>query len=157
MKKKKNINKKQIKNYQKFNSNSELNCSKYIKQSINILSNPIYLSMTFGLCTIYFIVTNIQFWMTAYLIDIIGANPLIVVSVFSFTTITAPLSGIIIGGTFSDSYGGYKGKNTYKAIQMCVAFGLIAFIFAFPLGFLFLLIFLLFFVLMMKNKVLFGE
>ena len=98
--------------------------------------------MTFGLCSVYFIVTNIQFWMTAYLIEIIGANPLIVVSVFSFTTITAPLSGIIIGGTLSDSYGGYKGKNTYKAIQMCVAFGLIAFIFAFPLGFIFSFIYI---------------
>ena len=132
----------QIKTYQKFNSKSELNCSKYIKQSINILSNPIYLTMTFGLCSVYFIVTNIQFWMTAYLIEIIGANPLIVVSVFSFTTITAPLFGILIGGTLSDNYGGYKGKNTYKAIQMCVAFGLIAFIFAFPLGFIFSFIYI---------------
>jgi len=135
-------NKNPIKNFQRINSKPKLNCSKYIKKSINILSNPIYLSMTFGLCSVYFIVTNIQFWMTAYLIDIIGANPLIVVSVFSFTTITAPLSGIIIGGTLSDSYGGYKGKNTYKAIQMCVAFGLIAFIFAFPLGFIFSFIYI---------------
>ena len=135
-------NKNPIKNFQRINSKPKLNCSKYIKKSINILSSPIYLSMTFGLCSVYFIVTNIQFWMTAYLIDIIGANPLIVVSVFSFTTITAPLSGIIIGGTLSDSYGGYKGKNTYKAIQMCVAFGLIAFIFAFPLGFIFSFIYI---------------
>ena len=34
--------------------------------------------------------------------------------------------------TFADKYGGYKGKNTFKAIQMCTAFGFISFVFAFP-------------------------
>ena len=116
------------------NSNS---CSIFIQQSIEILSNPLYILITMGLCTIYFIVTTIQFWMTSYLIDIIQANPLLVIISFSITTITAPLFGIIVGGIISDSYGGYKGKNTYKAIQMCCSFGFISFIFAFPLGFLF--------------------
>ena len=130
------------KSYSHFSSSMKNIYINFLKKSIKILSNPIYISMTFGLCSVYFIVTNIQFWMTAYLIDIIGANPLLVVSVFSFSSITAPLLGILIGGTLSDNYGGYKGKNTYKAIQMCVAFGLIAFIFAFPLGFIFSFIYI---------------
>ena len=130
------------KSYSHYSSSTKNIYINFIKKSIKILSNPIYISMTFGLCSVYFIVTNIQFWMTAYLIDIIGANPLLVVSVFSFSSITAPLLGILIGGTLSDNYGGYKGKNTYKAIQMCVAFGLIAFIFAFPLGFIFSFIYI---------------
>ena len=130
------------KSYSHYSSSTKNIYINFLKKSIKILSNPIYISMTFGLCSVYFIVTNIQFWMTAYLIDIIGANPLLVVSVFSFSSITAPLLGILIGGTLSDNYGGYKGKNTYKAIQMCVAFGLIAFIFAFPLGFIFSFIYI---------------
>ena len=130
------------KSYSHYSSSMKNIYINFLKKSIKILSNPIYISMTFGLCSVYFIVTNIQFWMTAYLIDIIGANPLLVVSVFSFSSITAPLLGILIGGTLSDNYGGYKGKNTYKAIQMCVAFGLIAFIFAFPLGFIFSFIYI---------------
>ena len=130
------------KSYSHYSSSMKNIYINFLKKSIKILSNPIYISMTFGLCSVYFIVTNIQFWMTAYLIDIIGANPLLVVSVFSFSSITAPLLGILMGGTLSDNYGGYKGKNTYKAIQMCVAFGLIAFIFAFPLGFIFSFIYI---------------
>ena len=137
--KKEKISQKSYSHYSSSMKNIYIN---FLKKSIKILSNPIYISMTFGLCSVYFIVTNIQFWMTAYLIDIIGANPLLVVSVFSFSSITAPLLGILIGGTLSDNYGGYKGKNTYKAIQMCVAFGLIAFIFAFPLGFIFSFIYI---------------
>ena len=93
--------------------------------------------VTFTLCCIYFIVTGIQFWMTSYLIQIINADPIQVVIVFSFSSISAPLLGILTGGTFADKYGGYKGKNTFKAIQMCTAFGFISFVFAFPLGFLF--------------------
>ena len=113
------------------------NCTKFFHQAIEVLSNKLYVCVTFGLCSIYFIVTGIQFWMTAYLIKIIGADPMKVIITFSFATVTAPLSGILIGGTFADQYGGYKGNNVYKAIQMCAAFGFISFIFAFPLGFLY--------------------
>ena len=62
--------------------------------------------------------------------------------VFSGISITAPLSGVIVGGTISDKYGGYKGKNVIKAIKMCIAFGLVSFVFAFPMGFLFQFIYL---------------
>ena len=109
----------------------------YFKQASEVLSNPLYVCVTLTLCCIYFIVTGIQFWMTSYLIQIINGDPIQVVIVFSFSSISAPLLGILTGGTFADKYGGYKGKNTFKAIQMCTAFGFISFVFAFPLGFLF--------------------
>jgi MFS family permease len=84
----------------------------------------------------FFIVTGIQFWITSYLIDILGNNPIQVVVMFSIVSITAPLAGVLIGGTFADKYGGYKGKNTLKALKLCCAFGVVSFVFAFPLGFL---------------------
>jgi hypothetical protein len=90
----------------------------------------------------YFIVTGIQFWMTSYLIDILENNPLEVAAIFSIVSITAPLGGVIIGGIFADKYGGYKGKNTLKALKLCSAFGVIAFVFAFPIGFLYSLIYI---------------
>ena len=62
--------------------------------------------------------------------------------IFSAVSITAPLAGVIIGGTFADKYGGYKGKNTLKALKLCIAFGVVAFVFAFPLGLLTSLIYI---------------
>ena len=118
------------------------NLNLYFYQSKQVLTNPLYLTVTFGLCSIYFIVTGIQFWMTEYMIGILGIQPVIVVIVFSLTSVTAPLSGVIVGGVFADKYGGYKGKNTVKAIKLCVAFGFISFVFAFPMGFLFDLFYL---------------
>ena len=118
------------------------NLNLYFYQSKQVLTNPLYLTVTFGLCSIYFIVTGIQFWMTEYMIGILGIQPVIVVIVFSLTSVTAPLSGVIVGGVFADKYGGYKGKNTVKAIKLCVAFGFVSFVFAFPMGFLFDLFYL---------------
>ena len=96
-----------------------------------------YLFVTLGLCSMFFIVTGIQFWLTIYLIEILGNDPVHVVIIFSLVSVTAPLGGVLIGGTFADRYGGYKGKNVLKALKLCCAFGVVAFVFAFPIGFLY--------------------
>ena len=118
------------------------NLGRYLLQAKIVLTTPLYISITLGLCSIYFIVTGIQFWMTKYLIEILGGEPILVNTLFSIISVTAPLSGVILGGTFSDKYGGYKGENAIRAIKLCIAFGLISFVFAFPMGFLFQIIYL---------------
>ena len=118
------------------------NLGRYLFQAKTVLTTPLYISITLGMCAIYFIVTGIQFWMTKYIIEILDIEPLLVNIVFSAISITAPLSGVLVGGTISDKYGGYKGKNVIKAIKMCIAFGLVSFVFAFPMGFLFQFIYL---------------
>jgi len=85
----------------------------------------------------YFISSGIQFWMTSYLIDILDNDPFKVVIIFSIVSITGPLFGVIVGGTFADKYGGYKGKNILKALKLCSAFGVVSFVFAFPIGYLY--------------------
>jgi len=115
---------------------------KYCNQVYQVVSNPLYITTAMALCSIYFIVTGIQFWMTNYLIDILGNDPVLVVVIFSIVSITAPLGGVIVGGTFADAYGGYRGKNTLKALKLCSAFGVIAFVFAFPIGFLYSIIYI---------------
>jgi MFS family permease len=118
------------------------NFRRYCSQATTVICNLLYICVTLGLCSMFFIVTGVQFWITSYLIDILGNNPVHVVIIFSTISITAPLAGVIVGGTFADRYGGYKGKNTLKAIKLCCAFGVIAFVFAFPLGFLTSLIYI---------------
>jgi len=118
------------------------NIRKYCGQVRDILCNPLYITTCMALCSIYFILTGIQFWMTIYLTDILGNDPIMVMIIFSFVSITAPLGGVLVGGTFADAYGGYRGKNALKALKLCSAFGVIAFIFAFPLGFLYSIIYI---------------
>ena len=117
------------------------NLSLYWLQSKEVLCNPLWVWVCLGLCSMYFIVTGIQFWITAYLIDYLGNDPVQVIFVFSFVSITAPLAGVLIGSTFADRYGGYKGKNVIKALKLCSAFGVVAFIFSFPIGFLYSLVY----------------
>ena len=102
----------------------------------------LYIWVCLGLCSMYFIVTGIQFWITSYLIDYLGNDPVQVIFIFSFISITAPMSGVLIGSSFADKYGGYKGKNVKKALKLCSAFGLVAFIFSFPLGFLYSIVYI---------------
>jgi len=106
-------------------------------QAKTVLTNKLYVSITLGMTSIYFIVTGIQFWITKYLIEILGVEPIVVNVIFSIISITAPLSGVLFGGTLSDKYGGYKGKYETKALQMCAAFGILAFFFGLPMGFIF--------------------
>ena len=115
---------------------------RYFWQSKRVLSQPLYITITLGMTSLYFIVTGIQFWITKYLVEILYTDPLAVNMIFSIISITAPLFGVLCGGTISDRYGGYKGKNEKKAIEMCVLFGLVSFVFAFPLGFLFQIVYL---------------
>ena len=118
------------------------NLSRYLYQTKIVLTTPLYVTITLGMCAIYFIVTGIQFWMTKYLIEILDIEPLLVNIIFSGISITAPLFGVLVGGAISDIYGGYKGKNVIRAIKMIIAFGLVSFVFAFPMGFLFQIIYL---------------
>jgi MFS family permease len=90
----------------------------------------------------YFIITGIQFWVTSYLIDVLNINPVTVIIVFSTVSITAPLGGLLMGGIFADRYGGYKGKNVLKALKLCFAFGMVAFVFAIPIGFVYSMIYI---------------
>lgn len=115
---------------------------RYYLQAKRVLGKPLYITITLGMTSLYFIVTGIQFWITKYLIEILHTDPLVVNIIFSMISITAPLFGVLFGGTISDKYGGYKGKNETNALEMCVLFGLVSFVFAFPMGFLFQIVYL---------------
>ena len=116
--------------------------NKYCLQVREVVTNPMYITTTMGLCSMYFIVTGIQFWMTKYLIDVLGNDPILVFIIFSFVSITAPLGGVIMGGVCVDAYGGYKGKNSLNAFKLCSLFGLLALLLSFPIGFIYSLFYI---------------
>lgn len=98
---------------------------------------------------IFFILTGIQYWVTDYLIDEIGAPRNKVYVTFAIVSITGPVFGVIIGGNVTSRVGGFRAKKALRMTQcmavLCVASAIpIPFIDDFPI-FVVLLWFLLFF------------
>jgi hypothetical protein len=91
--------------------------------------------MTASLCSLNFVVTGIQYWITMYLIVVLDSDPVAVYFIFVVTCITAPLCGVLVGAYVADQMGGYKGENVTTAIKLCSVFALLGFCFAIPIGF----------------------
>lgn len=100
-----------------------------------LFSNGIFVSVTLALCMFYFVVTGIQYWITVYLIEVLGSDPIKVLISFSATCISAPLVGVAVGSYIADHLGGYKGRNLINAIKFCALCSLLACIFAIPIGY----------------------
>jgi len=67
-----------------------------------LITNWIFLFTTLTLCSLYFVVTGIQFWMTAYCIKVLDADPGLVTVAYSLVSITAPIPGAAMGGYLAD-------------------------------------------------------
>lgn len=91
-----------------------------------LFTNGIFICMTGALCSLQFVVTGIQYWITVYLIVALGADRVDVYICFVVACITAPLCGVVTGGWLADHFGGYKGKNVTTAIKLCIMFALLA-------------------------------
>jgi MFS family permease len=100
-----------------------------------ILGNKLLVLMTLALCSLYYVVTGIQFWSTTYLIKIIALPPQYSMISFGIICISAPLCGVFIGGYASDKLGGYKGNNLVSAVKLCLVFSISALLIAMPTGY----------------------
>eukprot|EP00127_Corallochytrium_limacisporum_P000092 Clim_evm31s3 gene=Clim_evmTU31s3 len=96
-----------------------------------LASRRVYLFMTSALCSLYFVVTGIQLWITEYLEKFIGVEKSLVVYAFAFTSATAPIIGVIFGGWFVDYLGGYQ-KGLIVPCKVSMIFGLAAVICGVP-------------------------
>ena len=76
----------------------------HISQIKQILKNPLFMYVSLMLCSIFFVVTGIQYWSTSYLIKILLCNKRQVVFCFSIVSITAPICGVFMGSYLSDRY-----------------------------------------------------
>jgi len=68
------------------------------------------------LCTLYFIITAVQFWISDYMISVLGIFKGDVFLFFVIISTTAPTIGIAFGGYISQKIGGYTGKY---ALSFC--------------------------------------
>jgi MFS family permease len=106
-----------------------------------LLSSQIFIWVSLALCSLYFVVSGIQYWITIYLIEVLGSDPVLVLCSFGITCITGPLVGVLVGSYISDNMGGYKGENLLVALKLCAVFAVMACVFAIPIGFVGSLVF----------------
>lgn len=50
-----------------------------------------------SLSTLYFVVTGIQFWISDYLLNVLGGEDTLVYTCFIVVSVTAPTSGVLVG------------------------------------------------------------
>ena len=78
---------------------------------LHIFTNPIFGGLVFAISGLYFIVTGIQYWITVYMMTVLGASAELAAIYFVFLCFTGPIVGCICGGIMTQVVGGY---NSYK-------------------------------------------
>lgn len=74
-----------------------------------LLNSPVYVCLTFSLASLYFTVTGVQYWGTAYMTLVLHGNPGVASSLFIGVAATGPVMGVFCGGWAVDKLGGYRG------------------------------------------------
>jgi hypothetical protein len=97
------------------------------KQLRLLWRSPIYVYTTLGLASLFFVLTGIQFWITSYLTTTMDASYRLVLGSFTAISATAPVAGLLLGGSLIDWQGGYHGnEGRARTAKMCTYFGLAA-------------------------------
>ena len=83
----------------------------------DIICNIPYMLITLYRTNRLFIFVAIDFWFSDYLQNSLFVyEPYKIFLSYSFTIVSAPLLGLILGGIISNKIGGPKGKNSFKAM-----------------------------------------
>ena len=82
--------------------------------------------------SLFFVVTGIQFWISDYMRIILKQDQQTVFLCYSISSLTAPVIGVLLGGTVLDRYGGYAGP---QALNICLTFGTLASLAGIPIPF----------------------
>ena len=97
-----------------------------------LFQNKIYILIVVALSALYFVVSGVQFWATAYLIADVNSNEYLVMSLFVLTCSSAPILGVFFGGWYIDKHGGYQGViQRTKALKTLTLMSIAAIVFSF--------------------------
>jgi len=73
-----------------------------------MVTNPVFVGLVLAISGLYFIVTGIQYWITVYMITVLGATAEVAAIYFVFLCFTGPIIGCITGGIVTQYFGGYN-------------------------------------------------
>jgi len=107
------------------------------QQTKKLITNEVFLLSSFSVCVAFFVVYGIQFWGTYYMIQTMDITIYEAMIAYFVITITAPVMGVLFGGSLLDHMGGYKGENKMIALKMCLLFSGCCVIIAVPAGFVY--------------------
>ena len=91
-----------------------------------MLKNREFLLSSVTISLIFFVVAALQYWITKYLIVVLGVDTNIVFAYFSFACITGPVGGMIMGGLVTSKLGGFNSKKTIYTSLVMLAFACLA-------------------------------
>jgi len=95
--------------------------------------NGTFLFLVMAISSLYFVVSGLQYWITPYLTTVFDLPQKEVFVFYAVTCLTAPLIGVLVSiCVFNKIGGGYKSR---RAFCMCLAFGSMAVVAAFPVPF----------------------
>lgn len=73
-----------------------------------MITNSVFCGLVGTMSGLYFVVTGIQYWITAYMMNVLGANAELAALYFVILCFTGPIMGVIAGGIFTQCVGGYN-------------------------------------------------
>ena len=77
------------------------------------MKNGQFVLLALAISSLYFVVTGLQYWVSAYLMITMQIDHEEVYYYYSFTCLSAPISGVIIGGIMFNCLGGYNSPKSY--------------------------------------------
>lgn len=97
-----------------------------------LVDNKEFWYICLSLTGLFFVVTGIQYWLPTYLKVVYQLQEDEAAVVYTTTSITGPIGGVIVGGVITTYFGGY---NTYKAHRLQQVVGVLAVACAIPIPF----------------------
>jgi hypothetical protein len=98
-----------------------------IESAEALLGIPVYRYLLASMAALYFTVTGVQYWGTAYMRVTLQAPLPLVNGLFILCAATGPTMGVFTGGWMVDLCGGYKGAlQRVKALEICFVLGRLA-------------------------------
>lgn len=92
-----------------------------------------FIFCSLSLSAIFFVVTNIQFWIKDYLMNRYKKSEGTVFVTYAIIILSGPIVGVIAGGSFVNARGGYTDP---RAIKITLVYGLLAALFGIPFPFI---------------------
>ena len=92
----------------------------------DLLSNWVYMLLVMSIASLYFVLSGLQFWATAYLNEVMGAPLSQVFTYFVIICLTAPTLGILTSIVLFNCIGGYTSKYALSLLLLFSALTVLA-------------------------------